>query len=390
MVLLAHIDELGHTDTGQTILRWQLRAPTGDVGNVSFFAVRQSSLEPLHVAGSLEAVQVKTVQTDGNNIVKQMTVSDIHTGETIFAHDTAAFTNAQKAAGLCQIGVLKTGDVLFNIICQQFALFAAFQIHAGQVTVVRGEAVAGVGEADADFIHAAVLGTTGDVGHPVQMVINGRDGSFCQRLIQMLDPLGIGAVQVTVDVSVVIHAAQDKFQGAAHGHVVALTAHFHFAAGKVYQIGITGSIHKTLAQDRLAAFLGVNDNALNGVAFHDGIHQRCNQQNINAGFLNHAVKEELVLFGVRIALPQTVHGGQTLKKLAAQAGQKVQGNIDQTHGGQTAQGRGVFDNNGLGTHASRCQSSTGTGHAAAYNDHIILAIYGDFFYGGFYFAICIL
>lgn len=105
-------NKLFHIDTGNPILRRQLRPPAGTVGDVGRCAIGQRALEPLHIAGRLKAVQIEAVLADGDDIIKFAGVGNIHTGEHILAQDAAALAHTQQRAGIAQVGFLETGYIL--------------------------------------------------------------------------------------------------------------------------------------------------------------------------------------------------------------------------------------------------------------------------------------
>jgi len=99
----------------------------------------------------------------------------------------------------------------------------------------------------------------------------------------------------------------------------------------------------------------------------------CRSKQIAARLAHHAVEDQLVLLGVRIAVPVGVDGLQARQHLLADAGGRVERDVHQPHGRQTAQ-------RALALHQQRPAALAGggdrrahPGHAAAHDDDVVFA-----------------
>ena len=144
---------------------------------------------------------------DGNDIVMMLCGGNIHTGDTVLTDDPAAFANTQQSAGVAKIAILKAGDIFFDELDQDIHLLTALQVPTGQILVLCGVAVSGMGEADAYLILATMFWTVRNVGHPVQVIVDIGDATLRNCLVQETDPLGVLLEQFRSLVLIVVNTA---------------------------------------------------------------------------------------------------------------------------------------------------------------------------------------
>lgn len=145
----------------------------------------------------------------GNGVGESRGAGEVEGRQDVFADDAAALSHSEQAAGVDEVTVLETGNAFFDEFRKDVRLLASLDIHAREVFGVERAGVARVSEAHGDFVLAAVLRASGNVRHPVEVVVDwirqiaGGDG-----FLDQLEPTRVGLLQLGFLITVPIDTAE--------------------------------------------------------------------------------------------------------------------------------------------------------------------------------------
>ncbi len=194
----------------------------------------------------------------GNAIVVLLGEGPVVGGDDVLAHYTVRAAGAQLRCDVVEIGVVEYLGAIFAVILHHFPQLDAGAHLGGGLIGDLGAVTPGL-----PVIHPAhIVSWPGDHGGAeavdVRQTLSQRPGG----VTVLGSPLVEGFFAESAD-------AVDQRRGGAAALVV--DSRGGGSAGEPAEVGIAGGVDDHLGQHGLAPFLGIEDDALADIAFHDGI-----------------------------------------------------------------------------------------------------------------------